>query len=103
MKIIHISDLHLDTFYKQDNYIKTLLLFEYIADSGFDHVVITGDITENAEKSAFLMARNLLKKFNLLNPHKCTIIIGNHDIFGGVLLAEDILNYPKKCRLTNFY
>lgn len=102
MKIIHISDLHLDAVYKQENYIKTLLLLEYIADSGFDHVVITGDITENAERPAFLMARNLLKKFNLLNPHKCTIIIGNHDIFGGVLLAEDILNYPKKCRLTNF-
>ena len=102
MKIIHISDLHLDAVYKQENYVKTLLLFEYIADTGYDHLIITGDLTENAEKSALFMARNLLRKFKLLNPHKCTIIIGNHDIFGGVILAEDVLNYPKKCKLTNF-
>jgi predicted phosphodiesterase len=43
-----------------------------------------------------------LKKFNLLNSSKCTIIIGNHDIYGGVHLAEDILNFPKRCNETNY-
>jgi Icc protein len=102
MKIVHISDLHLDAVYKQENYKKTLQLLQCIIDTGFDHLVITGDITENAEKSAFKLARRTLKKFNLLNPAKTTIIIGNHDIFGGVHLTEDLLNYPKKCKVANY-
>ncbi len=102
MKIVHISDLHLDTVYKQENYNKTLQLLQCIVDTGFDHLVITGDITENAEKSALKLARRTLKKFNLLNPAKTTIIIGNHDIFGGVLYAEDIINYPGKCKATDY-
>jgi len=103
MKIIHISDLHLDAVYKQENYKRTLQLFEYIADIGFDHIVITGDITENAEKSAYTLARRIFRRFGLLKAGKLSIIIGNHDIFGGVHLAEDILNFPKKCKTLDYY
>lgn len=102
MRIAHISDLHLDKNYKKDNLINTLKLLEYISDSDFDHVIITGDITENAESSAFELARSLFKKHGLLDPDKLTLTIGNHDIYGGVHLAEDIVNYPGKCRSTNY-
>ncbi len=102
MRIAHISDLHLDKTYKKDNLKNTLKLLEYISDNDFDHVVITGDITENAEGSAFELARNIFKKHGLLNPEKLTLTIGNHDIYGGVHLAEDIVNYPNKCKTTNF-
>lgn len=102
MKIAHISDLHLDKYYKQANLYNTKRLLEFIKDEKFDHIVITGDITENAEPSAFELARKLFLKHNILSPDKLTIIIGNHDIYGGVHLAEDVLNYPSKCRATNF-
>lgn len=102
MKIAHISDLHLDKTYKRNNYYKTIRLLEYITDNGFDHVILTGDITENAEASAFELARSLFKKFGLLDHRKLTLTIGNHDIYGGVHLAEDVLNFPKKCRATNY-
>ncbi len=102
MKIAHISDLHLDKTYKRNNYRKTIQLLEYIADNKYDHVIISGDITENAEASAFEIARNLFKRYGLLNSKKLTLTIGNHDIFGGVHLAEDVINYPKKCKATNY-
>jgi Icc protein len=102
MKIIHISDLHLDAVYKQENYTRTIQLLEYITATGFDHLVITGDVTENSDKSALKLARGVFKKFGLLDADKTTIIIGNHDIFGGVHLAEDVLNFPKKCKTTGY-
>jgi 3',5'-cyclic AMP phosphodiesterase CpdA len=102
MKIAHISDLHLDKLYKRSNFLKTLRLIEFIADGGFDHLIITGDITENAEASAFELARNILKKHGFLNSRKTSLVIGNHDIYGGVHLAEDVINFPAKCRNTSF-
>lgn len=101
MKIAHISDLHLDMNYKQANLNNTKKLLGFIKDEKFDHVVITGDITENAEPSAFELARKLFQKFDLLSSVKLTLIIGNHDIYGGVHLAEDVLNYPAKCKAVN--
>jgi 3',5'-cyclic AMP phosphodiesterase CpdA len=101
MKIAHISDLHLDKTLKL-NYKKTMKLMEYIVDSGYDHLVITGDITENSEPSAFELARKMLKKYELLDRKKTSIVIGNHDIFGGVHLAEDVINFPTKCRNTDY-
>jgi 3',5'-cyclic AMP phosphodiesterase CpdA len=102
MKIAHISDLHIDINYKQANLKNVNKLFEYLYDEKFDHVVVTGDITENAEPSAFEFARKLFQKYGLMNSDKLTLVIGNHDIYGGVHLAEDILNYPSKCRNTNY-
>ena len=102
MKIVHISDLHIDAVYKRTNYMKSVKLLEYAIDTGFDHLVISCDLTENAEKSAFELVRKTLKKYNLLHSEKLTVVIGNHDIFGGVHLAEDLLNFPKKCRKTNY-
>lgn len=102
MKIAHISDIHLDKNCKRKNYYRTLQLLEYIADNNFDHVIISGDLTENAESSAFELARKTLNRFGLLDPKKLTLTIGNHDIFGGVHLAEDVINFPAKCRLTDY-
>lgn len=102
MKIAHISDIHLDKYHKPLNYLRTLQLFEYINENRFDHVIISGDLTENAEKSSLEMARDLFKKFGLLKSQKLTVTIGNHDIYGGVHFAEDIVNFPAKCKKTDF-
>lgn len=103
MKIAHISDLHLDANYKKENYYNTLHLIEYIINNKYDHLIISGDITENAEPASFELARSVFKNAGLLHRDKLTVIIGNHDIFGGVHLAEDVINFPAKCRKTNFY
>jgi len=102
MKIAHISDLHLNTEYKTINNKKTYSALEYIIDSGFDHLIISGDITENGDKNSYELARKIFRKFNLLNNEKLTLVIGNHDIFGGVNYAKDIIDFPKRCRKTNY-
>ncbi|MBE2218794.1 MAG: metallophosphoesterase [Ignavibacteria bacterium] len=102
MKIAHISDLHLDFYHKKQNNTNTLHLLEYIAESNYDHLIISGDITENSDRNSFLLARKLLSKFGLLNSSKLTLTIGNHDIYGGVHLAEDVINFPSRCKNTNY-
>ncbi len=102
MKIAHISDLHLDANNKRVNLLNTEKLLDHISANRYDHVVISGDITENAEVSGFELARKLFQKYGLLDPNKLTLTIGNHDIFGGVHLAEDILKFPSRCRAADF-
>ena len=102
MKIAHISDLHIDFYRKKANNLNSHRLLEYIVDNKYDHVIISGDITENSDKESFLLARSMLKKFGLLSAHKLTLTIGNHDIYGGVHLAEDVINFPARCKNTNY-
>lgn len=102
MKIAHISDLHIDFFHKKANNIRSYRLLEYIVENKYDHVVISGDITENSDNDSFLLARSMFKKFGLLDSEKLTLTIGNHDIYGGVHLAEDVINFPSRCKNTNY-
>jgi DNA repair exonuclease SbcCD nuclease subunit len=50
----------------------------------------------------FHILQDLLKKYDLLSADKLSVCIGNHDIFGGVHLATEILNYPQKCLETDY-
>ena len=78
MKIAHISDLHLNTIYS------------YSLENKADHLVITGDLTDNASEKDFEILRNLFRKNGLLNSERLSLVIGNHDIFGGLQSAEEI-------------
>jgi len=102
MKIAHISDLHIDAVHKKENIKKVTKLLDYISGNDFNHIIVSGDITENADKASFELARMLFKRAGLLNSKKLSVVIGNHDIFGGVHLAEDVLNFPAKCKKTDY-
>lgn len=102
MRIIHISDLHLSPVFKRDNIKKLKRVLARICREGFDHLVITGDIADNADEKEFLILRKILKKFDLLSSERTSIVIGNHDIFGGVQTALDVVEFPQKCRKTDF-
>ncbi|MFN0156543.1 MAG: metallophosphoesterase family protein, partial [Bacteroidota bacterium] len=73
-----------------------------IARQGVDHVVITGDISADAVPGDFESARQLLSSYGLLDSRKLSLIIGNHDIYGGVHHAEDILSFPRRCKQTDY-
>lgn len=102
MKIAHISDLHISSLQKQANLKKTKHLLDYVSGEGFDHLVITGDITHHANSRDFNVARRLLEQYDLLSPHKLSLVIGNHDIYGGVNRSRDVISFPKKCRRTDY-
>ncbi|NLT51289.1 MAG: metallophosphoesterase [Ignavibacteria bacterium] len=102
MKIIHISDPHICLPYDGKNLYKTIELFNHLKNEEFDHLVITGDISHTSNKDDFMSFREVLEKYGLLDSKKATIVIGKHDIFGGVVTAEDVINFPGNCRKTNF-
>lgn len=102
MKIAHLSDLHLFARHLPGNLQKTRVLIEAALQKGADHLVITGDITHNADFDDFISLRHLLAEYHLLDARKTTVVIGNHDIFGGVHLAEEILTFPQKCQQVDY-
>ena len=102
MLIAHISDLHLNSYYNDSHFKRIKFLIKYISEQKVDHLVITGDITDNASEKDLEMFRELLKKNGFLSGEKLSIIIGNHDIFGGVQKAEDIFTFPEKCKSVDY-
>ena len=102
MKIAHISDLHICSKFKRNNISKTKKLIRHALEKGADHLVITGDLSDNAQEKDFLILRKILQTYKLLSSDKTSIVIGNHDIFGGVQTAHDVINFPSKCINTNY-
>ena len=102
LRIAHIADLHLSREHRRYNLRRVRRLLEAVVRENVDHVVITGDIAADANRGDFEAARKLLSSAGLLDPRRLSVVIGNHDIFGGVHKAEDILTFPRRCRETDF-
>jgi 3',5'-cyclic AMP phosphodiesterase CpdA len=102
MLIAHLSDLHLNTLLTDSNIRKIEQLLDYIIEKKVDHTIITGDLTDNADESDWLLLRNHLHKRKLLDSKSLTVLPGNHDIFGGPQRAEDIFDFPSRCRKVDF-
>src|ERR1019366_4765358 len=100
--IAHISDLHLSAEHKRFNLRRARRLLEEIARRRVDHVVVTGDIAADADRREFEIARGLFRNSGLLDPEKLSLVIGNHDVFGGVHMPEDILTFPRRCSETEY-
>lgn len=60
MKIAHISDLHLNTYYRDSHLKEIRLILKYCSDAGIDHLFITGDLTDNASDVNLNILKNLL-------------------------------------------
>ena len=95
MRIAHLSDLHFTTFFSNNNLQQIELALRFAIEKQVDHIAITGDLTDNAVPKDFIILRKLFEKLNLLDHNKLSLVIGNHDIFGGVQTAEDILIFRK--------
>jgi len=102
MKIAHISDLHINTSGKEHNADRLYHLLRLIIEQKADHLIITGDISDDADERDFALLRKMLQHFDLLHSDRVSIVIGNHDIFGGVQYVEDIFHFPERCRTTDY-
>lgn len=102
MRIAHISDLHLNPDYFPERTKAFYHILEKCRSLSVDHLVITGDITNQAKPKEFAHARSILKEFGYLDSSKLTVTVGNHDIFGGPYHAEDVLAFPGFCKGTNY-
>ena len=95
MKIVHLSDLHISLKNLPQNLEYTERLVTYGLEMGADHFVFTGDISHEGKDEDFLAFRNLLERYRLLTSEKTTLVIGNHDIYGGVHLPGTFRASPK--------
>lgn len=102
IKLAHISDLHICSTYKKQNIQRTIKLIESALEENINHLIITGDISDNSNENDYLILRKILETYNLLDSNKTSIVIGNHDIFGGIQVMSEISNFPQKCFQTNY-
>lgn len=99
VKIAHLSDPHINLKYHPDHLPRLeAALIDAIEHQRADHIVITGDISSSADERDLLATRALFDKLKILDASKLTLVIGNHDIFGGPHLAEEVLSFPRACR-----
>jgi 3',5'-cyclic AMP phosphodiesterase CpdA len=101
MTIVHLSDLHLSAEHKRGHIRRTRQALEYVRHLNADHIVITGDITADGRPADYRVARSVLAAAGLLETTRLTVTIGNHDVFGGVNTAEDVLSFPGRCAQTD--
>lgn len=105
MKIIQITDLHLDkkgkTPYEIDVRKNFRVIMREVRSTQPDHLVISGDLCfDTGEKKTYEWVRNILE----LQDFPCSLIAGNHDdpilmaeVFGlEHLLTDDEIFYAKK-------
>ena len=52
-----------------------------VASQGFDHVVITGDLTNLALESEYALAKEVIEHDLGLDPSHVTLVPGNHDLY----------------------
>ncbi len=103
MRIAHLSDLHLSPDHYPERSETFYEILRTCSSLSVDHIVITGDITNQARPKEFSHARSILKECGYLDPSKLTVTIGNHDIFGGPYYAEDVLTFPGFCKKTDYH
>lgn len=82
MKILLISDLHLDDSaknkYRWDIFGQ---VYDVLRDKRIDRVYILGDLTDNKDRHSSKLVNEVVYQLNNLNKHvqEISILIGNHD------------------------
>jgi 3',5'-cyclic AMP phosphodiesterase CpdA len=102
MKLAHLSDLHFTTFFRNSELNGIESLLRYCNSEGVDHLIITGDLVERPEPYDFELLRKVFKQNGFLSSDRLSLVIGNHDIFGGVLTVNDVFSFPKHCETINY-
>jgi 3',5'-cyclic AMP phosphodiesterase CpdA len=101
MRIAHLSDPHINLKYHPQHLPRLRRTLEDALQKGAEHIVISGDITSNADIRDLKTARRLFESLGILKSSKLTVVPGNHDIYGGPQIADDVLSFPERCRKTN--
>ena len=107
MKILHISDLHMDT--KSNFSIADMILgaLDTSKKQGFDLlpeiILVTGDFTNNGNALEFESAKQVLKKIksSIKSVEECIIVPGNHDYIWKDN-GKDVSKDQMKINFSNF-
>ncbi len=98
LKIAHISDSHVNERFHTEHLSRLRSVIEHALNvQHADHIAFTGDLTSNADERDLLACRTMFRELGILNAERLSLIIGNHDIFGGPHLADELLQFPSRC------
>lgn len=102
-RIAHLSDPHINLKYHPSHLPRLRSLLRHaLKEKKADHIIITGDLTSNADERDLLACRKLFEELDILHSNRLTLVIGNHDIFGGPHLADELLAFPGRCKVTAY-
>ncbi|MEI6691247.1 MAG: metallophosphoesterase [Chlorobium sp.] len=90
VKIAHISDLHISGMQDRKQLRDFDRLLDHFNTEGYDHLVISGDLSNNANTSDWKIIREKLEAHGLYHWDKTTVIAGNHDLIN---LEEELRFY----------
>ena len=103
MKIAHLSDPHINLKYHPQHLPRLRRVLEdALGRQSADHIVITGDLTSNGDARDLRAVRRLFESLGILRSSNLTVIPGNHDIYGGPHLADELLNFPDRCKRCDY-
>ena len=103
MRIAHISDPHINLKYHPQHLPRLRRVLEdALSRQSADHIVITGDLTSNADARDLRTTRRLFETLGIMSASKLTLVPGNHDIYGGPHLAEELLGFPDRCKHLDY-
>ena len=80
VKIAHISDLHFSGKQDRRQHGELDRMLDYFVTLGYDHLVISGDLSNNADPEDWMLVRNKLERHGLYCWDKTTVVAGNHDL-----------------------
>ncbi|NMW19893.1 MAG: metallophosphoesterase [Chlorobiaceae bacterium] len=90
VKIAHISDLHISGMQDRRQLDSLSCLFDHFNTAGYDHLVISGDLSNSASPGDWKIVREKLESHGLYHWDKTTVIPGNHDL---ISLEEEMRFY----------
>lgn len=115
MRIAHLSDLHVlerhaarrrgadrvrlelicngRTVDPEDRRERLLLALAAVRAASADHLVITGDLTEDGHPAQFEALAEILDEAGV-DPARTTLLAGNHDAYSGMEAFDDALDGP---------
>jgi len=90
IKIAHLSDLHFSGRQDRRQLDDFKRMLDHFNTEGFDHLVISGDLSNNADPADWCVVREKLEDHGWYHWEKTTIIVGNHDLIN---LEEEMRFY----------
>ncbi|MBI4139126.1 metallophosphoesterase [Candidatus Uhrbacteria bacterium] len=90
--IAHLSDLHFDLSEARLKQAESLR--DRLRERRVDHVLVTGDVTENGRALEYDQFKRVFEEF--LDGGSCTVIPGNHDRLGHEV-AKDMMENQRMC------
>ncbi len=90
VKIAHISDLHFSGKKDRRHLADFDRLLDHFNADGVNHLVISGDLSNNADPGDWHLVKDKLKSHGFYHWERCTVLPGNHDLIN---LEEEMRFY----------